>query len=166
MSVEEFERRSGELDVVTRRRARHVVTENARTLAAADALAAGDGVEVGRLMDASHVSLRDDFEVSRPELDTIVALARAGDGCLGARMTGAGFGGCAVALVRHDVAQALANDVARRYEAETGLRPAVYITTPSHGAELEDTSAPTLRYREWLERRQPGSAAPPPILDA
>jgi galactokinase len=132
-----FAARAGGLDEVTRRRARHVVTENARTVAAADALARGDLAEVGRLMDASHASLRDDFEVSRRELDLIVELARAHDGCYGARMTGAGFGGCAVALTDARAADSLAADVARDYHERTGLEPSVYVCTPSGGATLE-----------------------------
>jgi galactokinase len=132
-----FAARAHELDDVTRRRARHVVTENARTLAAAEALAAGDAAAAGRLMDESHASLRDDFEVSRRELDVIVELARAQPGCYGARMTGAGFGGCAVALVAPDAADALAREVAARYEAEVGITPAVYVCAPSEGASLE-----------------------------
>jgi galactokinase len=136
-----FEARSAGLDDVTRRRARHVVTENARTLRAAAALEAGDLAEVGRLMDASHVSLRDDFEVSRQELDTIVELARAQRGCFGARMTGAGFGGCAVALVEVGQAPALAREVAARYEQATGLTPSVYVCTASGGATLETLEA-------------------------
>ena len=132
-----FAARAHELDETTRRRARHVVTENARTLAAADALARGDADEVGRLMDASHESLRHDFEVSRRELDAIVAIARAQPGCHGARMTGAGFGGCAVALVARAAAEAFAAEVASRYERVVGLTPAVYVCRPSEGATLE-----------------------------
>jgi galactokinase len=125
------------LDPTTRRRARHVVTENARTLDAADALARGDAPAVGALMDASHASLRDDFEVSRAELDAIVAIAREQPGCHGARMTGAGFGGCAVALVDAPAAGALVAEVARRYQQETGLRPALYVCTAAAGASVE-----------------------------
>jgi galactokinase len=132
-----FERRSGEMDPVTRRRARHVIYENDRTVAAADALARGDVERVGALMDASHASLRDDFEVSRPELDAMVSLARAHDGCFGARMTGAGFGGCAVALVSASSAAAFATDVAAQYERRVGLTPAVYLCTAASGASLE-----------------------------
>ena len=137
VSVEEFERRAPELDELTRRRARHVVTEDARVLAAADALAAGDVSAVGRLMDASHASLRDDFEVSSRELDAMVEIARAQPGCHGARMTGAGFGGCAVALVDASAAAAFATGTARRYESGTGRRPAVYVCSASGGASLE-----------------------------
>ncbi|HEU4565903.1 MAG TPA: hypothetical protein VFS05_14685, partial [Gemmatimonadaceae bacterium] len=114
-----------------------VVTENARTLAAADALARGDLREMGRLMDESHASLRDDFEVSSPALDAMVALARGQEGYIGARMTGAGFGGCAVALVEADAAAEFAAGVARRYESATGLRPAVYVCAAAPGASIE-----------------------------
>jgi galactokinase len=132
-----FAARAGVLDELTRRRARHVVTENARVLAAADALAAGEVRTVGELMDESHHSLRDDFEVSRPELDVMVEIARAQPGCFGARMTGAGFGGCAVALVDEEAAERFAADVAKRYEAEVGLTPAVYVCAAAAGASLE-----------------------------
>ncbi len=132
-----FAERAGELDEVTRRRARHVVSEDARTLAAADALAAGDVRRVGILMDESHRSLRDDFEVSRPELDAMVEIARAQPGCLGARMTGAGFGGCAVALVARDAADRFTAEVARRYEERVKLTPSIYVCAASAGASLE-----------------------------
>jgi len=137
VTVAEFERRAPELDAITRNRARHVVTENARVLAAAAALGKGDVREVGHLMDQSHASLRDDFEVSRKELDTMVSLARSHDGCHGARMTGAGFGGCAVALVDAAAATDFAETTARRYEAATGKHPAVYVCSASEGASLE-----------------------------
>jgi galactokinase len=132
-----FAARATQLDPVIRKRARHVVTENERTLAAATALEGSDAEEVGRLMDQSHASLRDDFEVSRPELDTMVRLARAHDGCHGARMTGAGFGGCAVALVAAEAAHHFVREVTRRYATEVGLHPAVYVCAASQGASLE-----------------------------
>jgi galactokinase len=132
-----FAERAGELDEVTRRRARHVVTEDVRVLAAAGALEAGDAKRVGELMNESHRSLRDDFEVSRPELDAMVEIARAEAGCFGARMTGAGFGGCAVALVPRVAAGRFAAGVAKRYEAEVGLAPAVYVCAAAAGASLE-----------------------------
>jgi galactokinase len=133
-----FDAREGELDAITRKRARHVVTENARTLEAADLLERGDVAAVGALMDQSHASLRDDFEVSRPELDTMVDLARRYDGCYGSRMTGAGFGGCAVALVSRDHADAFARDVAAAYSEAVGLQPAVYVCAASQGASVEE----------------------------
>jgi galactokinase len=132
-----FDARASGLDDVTRRRARHVIGENARTEAAAAALEQGDVETVGRLMDESHASLRDDFAVSRHELDVMVTIAREHDGCLGARMTGAGFGGCAVALVRRDAADSFAIETARRYERATGLVPAVYVCAASAGASVD-----------------------------
>jgi galactokinase len=132
-----FDAREGELDAITRKRARHVVSENARTLEAADLLERGDVAAVGALMYASHLSLRDDFEVSRPELDTMVELARREGACFGARMTGAGFGGCAVALVAREQAEAFARSVSSTYTEAVGLRPAVYVCAASQGASVE-----------------------------
>jgi galactokinase len=132
-----FDARASELDPVTRRRARHVIAENARTLAAAEALTRGEVERVGTLMNESHASLRDDFEVSRAELDIMVEIAVAHEGCYGARMTGAGFGGCAVALVDARAAEAFAREVEASYRAATGLNPAVYLCTAAPGASLE-----------------------------
>jgi galactokinase len=132
-----FHAREGELDAITRKRARHVVSENARTIEAADLLERGDVAAVGALMYASHLSLRDDFEVSRPELDTMVELARREGACFGARMTGAGFGGCAVALVAREQAEAFARSVSSTYTEAVGLRPAVYVCAASQGASVE-----------------------------
>ncbi len=131
-----FETEAGALEPVTRRRARHVITENARTLAAAQALTAGDASRVGKLMNLSHESLRDDFAVSSPALDTIVEIAQLQLGCLGARMTGAGFGGCAVALVENHQADAFVATVQAQYHRETGLRAALYVTTAQPGASV------------------------------
>ena len=137
VTPEAFAARGSALDPLIRRRARHVITENVRTRAAAEALARGEVRTLGRLMTASHASLRDDFEVSRRELDAMVTLALGHEGCYGARMTGAGFGGCAVALVVGATASDFARRVARQYEAETGLRPSLYVCSASHGASLE-----------------------------
>ena len=123
-----------ELPPVIQKRVRHVVTENARTLAAADALQSGDLVEVGRLFNESHASLRDDFEVSCRELDIMAALAQAQPGCYGARMSGGGFGGCAVALVAGDQVESFIAAVAPAYEAQTGLKPDLYAVTPAPGS--------------------------------
>jgi galactokinase len=122
------------LDEVTRRRARHVITENERVRQAVDAMHRGDVVTVGQLLDASHVSLRDDFEVSNDALNTIVEIARCQPGCYGARMTGAGFGGCAVALVEQARGPEFGAAVAEQFRHETNLEPAVYITQPAGGA--------------------------------
>jgi len=125
------------LDPVDLRRARHVIGENARTLEAADALADGDVARLGRLMDASHASLRDDYEVSSPALDAIVAAASAAPGCLGARMTGAGFGGCAVALVGRDDVDAFVATTADAYRAATGNQARAYVSAAAAGAGPE-----------------------------
>ncbi|HKW09636.1 MAG TPA: galactokinase [Gemmatimonadaceae bacterium] len=132
-----FDRRQHELDPVTRRRARHVVTEDERTTEAAARLEKGDVVGFGALMDESHISLRDDFEVSRPELDTMVELAQDHGACFGSRMTGAGFGGCAVALVARDDADDFVQHVSRAYETAQGLRPTIYVCEASAGASIE-----------------------------
>lgn len=126
----------GELDEVARRRARHVISENERTLAAAEALRRGDAAEMGRLMNASHASMRDDFEISRPEMDVMVALAQAEPGCFGARMTGGGFGGAAVALVRADEAERFGATVAAAYHHATGLEPQVIRCAATDGAAV------------------------------
>ena len=139
VSIEDFDARSGELDSHIRRRARHVITENARTLRAAEAMENGDAVELGQLMNASHISLRDDYQVSSRELDAMVEIATSQPGCLGARMTGAGFGGCAVALVQDQLASPFSEEVVTAYKRQTGIQPNVYICHPSNGAELVET---------------------------
>lgn len=138
VTVTEFECRVDTLDDVTRRRARHVITENERTLQAAEAMQRGDAVQMGLLMNASHVSLSDDFEVSSGELDHMVACALQQEACHGARMTGAGFGGCAVALVRGAAADAFASAVAAEYHRVTGISPSIYVCAASNGAEVVD----------------------------
>ncbi len=135
VSVDRLERDGGTLLPITLKRARHVITENARTTRAADAMAAGDSAALGQLMYESHASLRDDFEVSSPALDAMVETARA-VGCIGARMTGAGFGGCAVALVAAGDAAAFTAQVATRYAAETGHTPAAYVCVATDGARV------------------------------
>jgi galactokinase len=131
-----FQARSAGLDEVTRRRARHVVSENERVLEAVAAMRRGDAESLGLSLDASHASLRDDFEVSNRSLDAIVAIARRQPACYGARMTGAGFGGCAVALVRAESAAGFSETVAGEYLRDTGLTPGVYISQPGDGAGL------------------------------
>jgi len=116
------------------RRARHVVTENQRTLEAVKVLSEGNLVRFGELMNASHESLRDDYEVSSKELDTLVELARKQPGVLGARMTGAGFGGCTVNLVLAEAAEAFAENVRQGYQAALGLKAETYVCRASDGA--------------------------------
>ena len=119
------------------RRATHVVAENARTLAAAAAMAADDGPATGALMAESHVSLRDLFEVSSPALDTIVDAALQAPGCLGARMTGGGFAGCAVALVDADDVEAFEAEVSTTYEHAAGTVPRLWACGAAGGASVE-----------------------------
>lgn len=122
------------LPPVVRQRCVHVVSENERVVSAVAALRAGAVGEFGRLMDLSHASLRDDYEVSCEELDVMVEAARIIPGCLGARMTGAGFGGCTVNLVHAEVAERFARRVADRYERELSVEPEVLICAASAGA--------------------------------
>ena len=135
VSVEQFNARASELDPITRRRARHVVTENDRVWRAVEVMRQGDAVELGQLMNAGHVSLRDDFEVSSAELNVMVEAAQRREGCYGARMTGAGFGGCAVALVRAAAADDFARGVSADYQAATGRAPNIYVCRATNGAE-------------------------------
>ena len=113
------------MDEVAARRARHVVEENARVLDTEQALEAGDLAEVGRLFAASHASLRDLFEVSSPELDALVEIAASTEGVVAARLTGAGFGGSTINLVRRDRVIAFRSAIERDYPVRTGLRPRV-----------------------------------------
>jgi galactokinase len=137
VDLDTFNTRAAELDPLTRQRARHVISENQRTLDAMAAMLQEDATALGRLLNASHISLRDDFAVSSPELDQIVACAqRRETACLGARMTGAGFGGCAVALVWAESATAFSQAVAASYQAATGLTPNIYICQPADGASV------------------------------
>ena len=133
-----FRAREADLSEPARRRARHVITENDRTVAAAEAMQQGDAKTLGRLMSESHTSMRDDFEISSPELDQMVALAQAEAACYGARMTGGGFAGCAVALVREDAVNGFNETVAAAYQKATGLEPALYVCHGAAGASVVD----------------------------
>ncbi len=128
------------LSPVEHARARHIISENARTLAAAQALRAGDLEEVGRLMLASHASLREHYQVSCPELDTLVELAAQFPGVFGARMTGGGFGGCAIALATPHAADRLVREIPAAYRARHalphGLDARVFVTTACDGASV------------------------------
>jgi galactokinase len=136
VTVEQFESLKDRLPETARRRARHVITENERALAATDALTSGDLETFGRLMNASHVSLRDDYEVSCKELDVMAELAWETPGVLGSRMTGAGFGGCTVSLVRDDAVECFCRTVPAQYQERTGLEPSLYVTEAAAGAEI------------------------------
>ena len=125
VTVEQLEQAKSQLDEVLYRRARHVVGEIDRTVRATKAIPNREWEEVGRLMYASHASLRDDYEVSCPELDVLVDLASelgAEKGVIGSRMTGGGFGGCTVTLVRTDAVDDVAQAIASRYQEKNGHR--------------------------------------------
>jgi galactokinase len=140
VSEADLERYGDALPEVVGRRCRHVVTENARTLAAAAALREGRLEEMGKLMLASHASLARDYEVSCRELDVLVEIAMSlAPATLGARMTGGGFGGCTVNLVRRDRLAHFRETVEREYAAATGLVPNIYVSEASEGAkEIND----------------------------
>jgi galactokinase len=132
----QLEARAAELDPLTLKRARHVVTEDERTVAAAEAMRASDAARLGKLMNESHESLRYDFEVTNDGLNVMVDEARRAPGCFGARMTGAGFGGCAVALVAAEKSEAFARQVEAGYRDATSLEPKVYVCRATNGAEV------------------------------
>ncbi len=140
VSVAEFAQHEERLPETIRRRCRHVVTENERTLSAARALQDGDLKEMGRLMYASHRSLRDDYEVSCRELDVLVEIAESLGGVVGARMTGGGFGGCTVNLVRREALGEFKQVVSREYTRATHLNPTIYVSEAGGGAkEIKDS---------------------------
>ena len=118
-------------------RARHVITENARTVSAADAMDRADVERLGALMNASHDSLRDDYEVSGPELDAMVEIARGLPGCHGARMTGGGFAGCAVALVDRSLVDEFTATATLAYRNHVGIEPVLWAVQPAAGASVE-----------------------------
>ncbi len=136
LSSEDFEGFEKILPEPLRRRARHVVTENQRTLEAAKALEEGDLRTFGLLMNDSHESLRKDYEVSCPELDRMVGIARSLPGCLGSRMTGGGFGGCTVNLVKTEAVSSFCAALESRYIEATGLPARVYVSEPCDGATV------------------------------
>jgi galactokinase len=136
VSVDDFNRLSSKLPPEIEKRARHVVEEIDRTLWAVSLLESGDLPSFGRAMNASHASLRDLYEVSCPEADTMARIAQPLDGCYGARITGGGFGGCTVNLVARESTPAFVTTLATQYELETHLRPEIYVCTASAGAGL------------------------------
>lgn len=121
-------------DPVAHKRARHVVGEVQRTSDAVKALKAGDLVKFGQLMNASHVSLRDDYEVTGPELDCMAAEAWKIEGVIGSRMTGGGFGGCTVSLVKDEAIDKFISEVGAAYEAKIGIKPEFYVAEIGDGA--------------------------------
>ena len=134
-----LERARGKIEDVVYRRARHVIGEIERTLHAAEGVRASNWPTVGQLMYASHFSLRDDYEVSCPELDAVLEIAQGlgpKGGVYGCRMTGGGFGGCTVALVQADKVAAISDRVASEYEKGTKIKPTLFVSRPAAGATV------------------------------
>lgn len=137
ISVEEFNSKPKDgLNELAAKRAKHIITENARVLEAMQVMKNGNIKRLGELFNASHDSLRDDFEVTNNELNIMVECARKQESCYGARMTGAGFGGCAVALVKEENAAEFVDAVSAAYRQRTELEAAVYVCKASEGASL------------------------------
>jgi len=135
VSPGQLEEHKSLLSEVVYRRCRHIVTENDRVLTAGEALERNDLSRLGSLMNASHDSLRYDYEVSCKELDLMVGFAREVEGVFGARMTGGGFGGCTVNLATRGQVENFKTVVAQRYEEATGLKPEIYVCSAENGAE-------------------------------
>ncbi|MGA7401351.1 MAG: galactokinase [Candidatus Sulfotelmatobacter sp.] len=134
VTLADLDRYRNELPELVYRRCRHVIRENQRVLAASDALQRGDQMRFGKLMYESHASLRDDYEVSCRELDLLVELASTCEGVYGARMTGGGFGGCTVNLVRSDAVGRFENRIADAYAKATGKTPDIFVCSAAQGA--------------------------------
>ena len=136
VSIDELREHSSALGPTVFRRARHVVSENQRVLDVVRALKKGDIESVGRLMNESHESLKNDYEVSSPELDALVEAQRAIPGVVGARLTGAGFGGCTVSIVRVDAITEFCESVSQSYADSFGHTPKIFVSRPEHGARV------------------------------
>jgi galactokinase len=143
VSIEQLNADHKKLETTELRRARHAITEIARTVEAAAAVKAGEWPRVGKLMYASHESLRDDYEVSCAELDLLTQLAHdigPTGGVIGSRMTGGGFGGCTVSLVETTKVGDVAEALAQSYRAKTSIKPSIIISRPARGAHIVDVS--------------------------
>lgn len=136
VSLAELKKHEKALSAVVAKRVRHVISENNRVLEGVEALERGDLAAFGKLMNASHGSLRDDFEVSCPELDALAELTQGHPGVIGARMTGAGFGGCTVALMHQDAVASFQAEVIPAYEAQTGKQAEVFVCRAAGGASV------------------------------
>ncbi|MDD1792818.1 galactokinase [Enterovibrio sp. ZSDZ42] len=137
VTIEQFNARAGDLNPLVAKRARHVITENDRTLAAANALRGGDIKQLGELMAASHASMRDDFEITVKEVNALVDIVQGVIGKQGGvRMTGGGFGGCIVALIPPTLVDEVKAAVETNYEAQTGLVASIYVCQAKDGAGL------------------------------
>ena len=136
VTLPDLEAHKADLPEITYRRCRHVVSEDTRVLQSIEALKGGHAAEFGTLMNAPHESLRDDYQVSRAELDTLVTIARSIPGCMGSRLTGAGFGGCTVSLVQTKAVDTFVQQVSEQYARATGLTPEIYVSRAAAGAGL------------------------------
>jgi len=137
VSVNDFQKYKEALPEMVQKRVQHVVEENQRVLDFVEALEKNNETTLGQLLIQSHESLRDLYEVSCKELDLMVDIALNTEGVIGARMTGAGFGGCAIAMVKKGYEDKLKQNVLNRYVKETGIQPEIYISTPSEGAKVQ-----------------------------
>jgi galactokinase len=137
ITLDQLEMNDGLLNNQLYQRARHVISANQRVMDAVEMLKSGDAPALGQLMNESHTSMRDDFEISRDEMDHMVEIAQSLPGCYGARMTGGGFGGCAIALVDEDHVEGFQEEIVREYQKETGLEAKVYISRAAEGTSYE-----------------------------
>jgi len=133
-TLEDLEACKDKMSAASFARCRHIITENGRVMEARQALLAGDMVRFGELMVEAHASMRDDFAASCAEVDTLVEIAIRQPGCFGARITGGGFGGCTVNVVKEESAEAFVESVRREYEAATGITADCFVCAPSDGA--------------------------------
>jgi galactokinase len=136
ITIDEYKKYQAQLPEIIARRARHVISENYRVQAGVQALRMGNYSAFGQLMIESHRSLKDDYEVTCAELDLLVDLALKQEGVLGARMTGAGFGGCTVNLLRRDYVNTFKKNIKNEYKKITGINPDIYLTSPAEGAKV------------------------------
>ena len=136
VSMAQFLEEADGLEPLPFKRAKHVVAENLRTLNAAKAMQNADAELMGQLMNESHTSMHEDFEITNDELHIMATIAQQQEGCFGARMTGGGFGGCAVALVHSEMVDGFVTAVSTAYEAATNLKPNIYVCRASAGASI------------------------------
>ena len=137
LTEEEFEAHKDAIkDEICKKRAKHAVYENQRTIRAVKALKENDIAEFGRLMNQSHISLRDDYEVSCEEIDVLVDLAWKIDGVIGSRITGGGFGGCTVSIVKNDAVDTFIDQVGAGYKEKTGREAEFYVVEIGDGARV------------------------------
>ncbi len=136
IEIDDIRKYSNHIPEITEKRCLYVVKENIRVLESVSALKENDLLKFGELMNESHIGLRDEYEVSCPELDAMVEIAWSLDGVIGSRMTGAGFGGCTVSIVVEDCLQELIDKVNSEYPKKTGLKPEIYVCTAEDGAKV------------------------------